>query len=728
MPTLTTLNASACPALQQRGVFLRIADAPTATNGNAPCAPNMTVGNGSNFRYDTVRPIATTIDKVASAGGSNTACIVGSSNLGSELQLVAPGSGLILTVRAGDAIIGGYCEIPNDRTLAVPDATARIWIWLQQDKTLTYTITTTPPTTLSVLLGSCVTSAGNITAVDRSGVLYLRGGALVRYTADPGVPTDSPPPNVKFCAITAFCSFEWDGAVYRQAYTPSVTADPTSVQEGLEWFRSDSLQICIYTGASVQRYSVAAGGGSGVAASTVAEVAAAAVVGTSTNFAREDHRHRGIHQITGTSAVFGDIVFTGAAVSQTGNTFTFTGTGGTGTPASTVTDVAAATAVGTATNYAREDHAHRGVRSCNSLFGDVVLAAGTNVTLTPVGNTITITAASGAALTPAASVTEIAAATIVGTSVSYARQDHVHRGVHAINALFGDITFSAGANVTLTPSGNNIAIAASAGAGTPAATVTSVAAVAVVGTSTNYAREDHVHQGVHKVTGTSDTFGDLILTGAGVTQSGNTFTFAGPAGTPASTVTTVNATSAVGTATNYAREDHQHQGVHGLNGLFGDITLAAGANVTLTPVGNVVTVATTAGAAIPSTVLTISPGAAPIGWVPPAALTEFNALTIYRAQADLTNATQARLILLNLNIATVLTPTIAAQYSVNGGSTWAYIDGASGPTLTYGPNMVNSGWVTLAAGAKADVLLRVIVTGGDGTTSFQFGSIYLQAK
>jgi len=182
------MNASACPALQQRGVFLRIADAPTATNGNAPCAPNMTVGNGSNFRYDTVRPIATTIDKVASAGGSNTACIVGSSNLGSELQIVAPGSGLILTVRAGDAIIGGYCEIPNDRTIAVPDATARVWIWLQQDKTLTYTITTTPPTTLSVLLGSCVTSAGNITAVDRSawrgaGQVYRRSGRPDRLAA-----------------------------------------------------------------------------------------------------------------------------------------------------------------------------------------------------------------------------------------------------------------------------------------------------------------------------------------------------------------------------------------------------------------------------------------------------------------------------------------------------------------------------------------------------------------
>ena len=370
------------------------------------------------------------------------------------------------------------------------------------------------------------------------------------------------------------------------------------------------------------------------------------------------------------------------------------------------------------------------MRSCNSLFGDVVLAAGTNVTLTPVGNTITITAASSSPLTPAASVTEIAATAVIGTSTNYARQDHVHRGVHAINALFGDITFSAGANVTLTPSGNNISIAASAGAGTPAATVTNVASVAVIGTLTSFAREDHVHQGVHQITGTSATFGDVVFAGSGVTQSGNTFTFAGPAGTPAVTVTNVAATSAVGTATNYAREDHQHQGVHGLNGLFGDVTLAAGANVTLTPVGNTVTIGAGAVAAVPTNALVISPGASAIAWVTPVALTEFNNAKIYRAKHDLTNATQARILLFEAapQLAPASIPTVAAQFSTDGGTTWTYLDNATGPSLTYGSGAVVSGWITLTAAAKADVLLRVVASGGDGTASNNYGTIYVQVK
>jgi len=38
------------------------------------------------------------------------------------------------------------------------------------------------------------------------------------------------------------------------------------------------------------------------------------------------------------------------------------------------------------------------VSSLNGLTGDVVLAAGTNITLTPVGNTITISSAGGSGL------------------------------------------------------------------------------------------------------------------------------------------------------------------------------------------------------------------------------------------------------------------------------------------------------------------------------------------
>lgn len=49
------------------------------------------------------------------------------------------------------------------------------------------------------------------------------------------------------------------------------------------------------------------------------------------------------------------------------------------------------------------------------------------------------------------------------------------------------------------------------------------------GSSTKVSRCDHVHEGVHKVTLSADAFGDIVFAGAGVSQVGNTFTFAGGA-------------------------------------------------------------------------------------------------------------------------------------------------------------------------------------------------------
>ena len=687
MPTI--LNASACPALQQRGTFLRILDAPPV-NGNAPVSENM-IGTGANFRYDTIHPHATRHDLLAGFGGANSACILSSSNLGNELLLVAPGSGLLLIVKAGQANIGGIVEVATDQTIAVPDGTARIWIWLQQNKTISYTVTTAPPALFSCLLGSCTTAGGNITAVDNSGVLYLRGGSLVRYTADPGVPTDTPPALVKFRTVTTFASFDWEGTAYRQVYVPSVTGDPSSVQEGLEWFRSDTIQICVYSGGSVRRYSLATGGGSGVPATTVAEVVAAPVVGTSTNFAREDHAHRGVHKIHGSADAFGDVIFTGTAVSQTGNTFTFTGTGGSGTPASTVTDVAAVAAVGTSTNYAREDHSHRGVHGINGLFGDITFA-GTGYSVA--GNVVTF------------SVGATGAAGSAGATGA---------------------TGPAGSVGPLGPAGPT---GPAGGAGTPATTVAAVVGTPVVGVATNYAREDHAHAGVHKITGSVDALGDVTFTGNGVSQTGNTFTFT--LRVPATTITDVTATSVVGTAATFAREDHSHKGVHGLNGLFGDVTLAAGTNVTLTPSGNTVTIAAGAAASVvPTNVLVISPGSSMISWAAPAALTEFNGQVIHRAQHDLTNATQARLLIFRTAGPLVsVTPTVFAEFSTNGGTTWTKLDNASGPSVTYvySSAIQVSSWVTLTALAKADVLLRISASGGDGSQVIPFGSVYLQAK
>jgi hypothetical protein len=220
--------------------------------------------------------------------------------------------------------------------------------------------------------------------------------------------------------------------------------------------------------------------------------------------------------------------------------------------------------------------------------------------------------------------------------------------------------------LSIAQSGQTITITATA---SPATTVTEVAATGTVGSGALYARADHVHRGVHKVTGSADAYGDLVFTGSGVAQSGNTFTFSGGSGGS----------------------------------------------------GN---------SSVPANVLVISPGASAFSWAVPAALTEFNASILDRAQHDLTNATQARLVLLLPfpNIAPLTVPILAVQYSTNGGSAWSYLDGSAGPVLTYGAGAVVSGWVSLATGAKTDVLLRIVASGGNGSASLPFGAIYVQVK
>ena len=158
-------------------------------------------------------------------------------------------------------------------------------------------------------------------------------------------------------------------------------------------------------------------------------------------------------------------------------------------------------------------------------------------------------------------------------------------------------------------------------------------------------------------------------------------------------------------------------------------TLAAGANVTLTTVGTTTTVAAAAGgSSIPTTVLAISPGSGGLfSWATPAALTEFGGVTYFRVKADLTNATQARLVHSNsAGSAPVNIPTLFAEYF--NGSAWLSLDGVSGPSLTWNGSTSASGWATLAAGAKADVLLRISASGGNGATALAFGSLSVQTK
>lgn len=96
------------------------------------------------------------------------------------------------------------------------------------------------------------------------------------------------------------------------------------------------------------------------------------------------------------------------------------------------------------------------VMSLNTLKGDVTLAAGTNVSLVPSGNTITVNATPGTG------------------------------GVNTVNSIQGDVNIVAGSNVTVTPSGQNITISATGGGSTGGVTTLNNLAGAVNLTSSSY--------------------------------------------------------------------------------------------------------------------------------------------------------------------------------------------------------------------------------------------------
>lgn len=78
------------------------------------------------------------------------------------------------------------------------------------------------------------------------------------------------------------------------------------------------------------------------------------------------------------------------------------------------------------------------------------------------------------------------------------------------------------------------------------------------------------------------------------------------------------------------------------------------------------------------------------------------------------------------------------QYSPNGGTSWFYLDGtASGAanppantslTINAANAFQTTSWVTMPAGAKADVLLRLMTEDGDGTSTGNVGLVTLQAR
>ncbi len=112
----------------------------------------------------------------------------------------------------------------------------------------------------------------------------------------------------------------------------------------------------------------------------------------------------------------------------------------------------------------------------------------------------------------------------------------------------------------------------------------------------------------------------------------------------------------------------------------------------------------------------------------PAALTELLGTTLGRLKADLTASAQARL---EVDVAAAGASTPAAlrvQYSTDQ-ATWSYLDGSAGPSVNIDTTGLKvSSWVSLVAGAKGDVFLRIVGINGSGSASPGFSNIILQVK
>jgi hypothetical protein len=372
------------------------------------------------------------------------------------------------------------------------------------------------------------------------------------------------------------------------------------------------------------------------------DIATTGAAGASTKVAREDHTHKGVRSVNGQ---FGDVTVTttvpsyglaadlaqidiGDAASAGALTAVPRADHQHAFPAPVaVTEVGAAGVIGASAKAAREDHVHKGVHSVNGLFGDVVVSTSPFPGYGLAGDLAVIdvgdAAVAGALTTVAradhqhalpapAAPPDIAGAGAAGASGKVAREDHTHKGVRSVNGQFGDVTVTLGdpfpgyglvGNITQIDVGD----AASAGAlatvarsdhqhALPApAAPPDIASAGAAGASTKVAREDHTHKGVRSVNGlfgdvsisAGDPFpgyglvgnisqidvGDAASAGAltTVARADHQHALLAPAAPP-----DITTASSAGASAKVAREDHTHRGVRSVNGLFGDVSIAAG--------------------------------------------------------------------------------------------------------------------------------------------------------
>lgn len=197
--------------------FISIPSAGTLPQGNAPVSHSPY--NGDTAWLQGLRKNATRQD-LAVRYATGRAIAYG---------LSLSTAGLNVTINPGHALIDGVVELqPTFRALSI---NSRSRIWLLSNGTITIIVDNdNPPSTSCLYLGAVITNAIKATSVDRSGVMFSRGGILWRETSDTGIPTDNPPSDVQFVTKTLGGRYWWDGQAYTLIGMPATAAVDTVLE------------------------------------------------------------------------------------------------------------------------------------------------------------------------------------------------------------------------------------------------------------------------------------------------------------------------------------------------------------------------------------------------------------------------------------------------------------------------------------------------------------------
>ncbi|MDD5614944.1 MAG: hypothetical protein PHH85_01945 [Candidatus Methanoperedens sp.] len=112
----------------------------------------------------------------------------------------------------------------------------------------------------------------------------------------------------------------------------------------------------------------------------------------------------------------------------------------------------------------------------------------------------------------------------------------------------------------------------------------------------------------------------------------------------------------------------------------------------------------------------------------PAALTEFVGSTSGRTKVNLSDVSR---VLMQGNVAVVgaANAQLRLQYSTDNGTTWAYLDGGTTPSISIGTlGYKSSGWVNIVPAARKEVMLRIVGINGDGVADPQVAVVNLRFR